>query len=239
MKRVILSKYKLKKLSIESFRNGLRLHFDSILLFKNKSYPSAFHLSVLSLEEFGKSQWIEQYYYSNLINGPNFDNDNEKYNEEINYGTNDKSMSFIEFEQGWLNLLYQHHKKQNAFFGWGWSLDYSSTFVDYVKKRGLERKKQNSIYVGLKKIKNQIDVNSKISTPFKININDAKKNISLINDYLKELYDMDVYQDGIFDIDEKSELFTKPVVNKINSWKYRSGLRKTPLLRTILKREKN
>ena len=36
-----------------SFENGLRLHFDSILLFENKAYPSAYFLCVLAIEEIG------------------------------------------------------------------------------------------------------------------------------------------------------------------------------------------
>lgn len=34
-----LSKYKFKKLAKESLENVLRLHFDSIILFNNESYP--------------------------------------------------------------------------------------------------------------------------------------------------------------------------------------------------------
>ena len=56
-----LSIYKFKKIATESFKNGLRLHFDSILLYNNKSFPSAFQLSVLALEEFSKSYWVEHY----------------------------------------------------------------------------------------------------------------------------------------------------------------------------------
>lgn len=41
-----ISKYKLNKIATESLRNTIRLHFDSILLYRNGSYPSAFQLSV-------------------------------------------------------------------------------------------------------------------------------------------------------------------------------------------------
>jgi AbiV family abortive infection protein len=63
-----LSSYKLTKIALESFKNALRLHFDAILLFRNNSYPSSYQLSVLSLEEFSKSHWVEHYYWSNLVN---------------------------------------------------------------------------------------------------------------------------------------------------------------------------
>lgn len=51
-----LSKYKFKKLAEESLRNALRLHYDAMLLFSHASYPSAYHLSVLSLEELSKAE---------------------------------------------------------------------------------------------------------------------------------------------------------------------------------------
>ncbi|NIE63033.1 AbiV family abortive infection protein [Burkholderia sp. Ax-1719] len=56
-----LSLYKWKKLGKESLLNALRLHRDAILLFKAGSFPSAFQLSVLSLEEFAKAKWVEHY----------------------------------------------------------------------------------------------------------------------------------------------------------------------------------
>ena len=63
-----ITKYKFKKLAAESLKNGLRLHFDSILLYRSKSYPSALQLSILALEEISKSYWIEHYYYSSITN---------------------------------------------------------------------------------------------------------------------------------------------------------------------------
>ena len=51
----------LSEMAILAFKNGLRLHFDSLILLKNDSYPSATMLSVLAMEEFGK-------YFSSLIN---------------------------------------------------------------------------------------------------------------------------------------------------------------------------
>jgi len=58
-----LSPYKYKRIAEESLRNALRLHGDSIQLFTARSYPSAFLLSVLALEEFAKAKWVDHYYY--------------------------------------------------------------------------------------------------------------------------------------------------------------------------------
>lgn len=212
-----LSKYKFKKLATESFRNGLRLHFDSILLFENQSFPSAFQLSVLALEEFSKSYWIEHYYYSSTTNN----------------GFPDK-----EFEQKWLNLLYFHPKKQRVFFGWGVSRDYSTKFIESIENGELELKKQKATYVGLSKNRRDIDVNSRISLPTQIKNNDAKQMISLLNDYLKDMCDMKEFYEFHSDIIEKDELITPELKQKVEKWKYNSGLRNVPLFRTRLKNNK-
>ena len=198
-----LSEYKFKKLSYESFINGLRLHFDSILLFNNKSYPSAFQLSVLALEEFSKSFWIEHYYSSS----------------KSNIGFPDK-----EFEQGWLKLLYIHPEKQKAFFGWGMMFEYSPKFVAFVQARGLEAKKQIATYVGLERNKTEVNTASRISTPLRIKEKDAKQLISLINDYIKDLCKRKLYQEYYFDIEIKDQLLTNELVEKLNSWKFQSGI---------------
>lgn len=88
------SKYQFKKLAKESLINSLRLHTDSIILYEHQSYPSAYQLSVLALEELSKAKWIDHYYYTSITNN---------------------NFSDVDFEQEWLNLLYFHTKKQFAF----------------------------------------------------------------------------------------------------------------------------
>lgn len=212
-----LSKYKFKKIATESFRNGLRLHFDSILLYDNKSFPSAFQLSVLALEEFSKSYWVEHYYYSSITNE----------------GFPDK-----EFEQEWLNLLYFHPRKQKAFFGWGISNDYSSKFIKMIEKGELEIKKQKATYVGLKKNRKIIDVNGKISLPTQIKDIDARQLISLLSDYLKDRCEMKNYYECHFDIKEKDALLTSDLYHNLKKWPHKSGLKKTPSFEKILKDHK-
>jgi AbiV family abortive infection protein len=202
--RKTLTKYKFIKLAVESFKNGIRLHFDSILLFNNKSYPSAFQLSVLSLEEFSKSYWIEHYYYSSITN----------------CGFPDQ-----EFEQKWLNLLFFHPEKQKAFFGWGMHFDYSPKFIAFVKENKLDLHKQLATYVGLTRIKHNVDVNSRISTPMRIKESEAKKMISLISDYLKDICVRKEYQEMFFDIEEKDKLISDELFSRLKIWKYKSGLK--------------
>lgn len=168
MKYEGISKYKLNKIAIESFRNALRLHFDAILLFNNGSYPSAYQLAILSLEEFSKAEWIDHYVWTSK--------------------TND-CYSSAEEEHEWLKLLYLHPRKQWNFVAREWQY-YSPSFLDFVQNGKLEHKKQNSIYVGLARSKGKVDTSSRISTPSKIKQTDAKQIISLMNTsfikYVKE-----------------------------------------------------
>ena len=210
-----LSNYKFKKLATEAFKNGLRLHFDSILLYRNQSFPSALQLSVLALEEFAKSYWIEHYYYYSITN----DNFPDK-----------------DFEQKWLNLLYFHPAKQKAFFGWGFGWDYNKTFINFVEKGQLELKKQKATYVGLKKNWKAVDVHGRISLPSEIKERDAKKIISLLNDYLKDQCERKFYYEFHYAIAEKDELLSNELYNKLKKWKHRSGLRTAPLFGTLVKK---
>ena len=138
-----ISKYKLNKIATESLRNTIRLHFDSVLLYGNGSYPSALQLSVLAMEEFSKANWVNHYIWSS----------------ETNDGYPD-----AEFEQEWLKLLYLHPKKQWKFVAREKD-DYSPKFISLIQGRKLEEKKQNAIYVGLTRSKGKIDTDSRISTP--------------------------------------------------------------------------
>ncbi len=199
-----LSEYKFKRIATESFKNGLRLHFDSILLHNNQSYASAFQLSVLALEEFSKSNWVEHYYNSSKSNN---------------------GFPDIKFEQEWLKLLYYHPKKQSAFFGWGMEMDYSPKFVKFVRERKLEEKKQQATYVGLKRIKNTVDTNSQISTPFRIKESESKQLISMLNDFLKEICRKKEIQEIYFDLKEKDEIITPKLSEKLNKWKHKSGIK--------------
>ncbi|MEZ0208689.1 MAG: AbiV family abortive infection protein [Candidatus Paceibacterota bacterium] len=122
-----LSVYKFKRLAVESLKNTLRLHADSIYLFKSGSYPSAFQLAVLALEELSKAQWVEHYYYSSLTN---------------------EGFPNIEFEQEWLSLLYSHPKKQYNFVARD-LFNLSPKLDRFIKIKKLEEKKQQAVYVGL------------------------------------------------------------------------------------------
>lgn len=199
-----ISKYKLDKIASESLRNSLRLHFDATLLFHNKSYPSAFQLAVLALEEFSKAKWIDHYIWSS----------------ETNEGYPD-----AELEQEWLNLLYLHPKKQWNFIARE-TIDYSPKFVSFVQGRRLEEKKQNSIYVGLARSKGKVDISSRVSTPWRIKKQDAAQIISLLNsEYLvicQRIEGEGFYFEGGANMDN---VFDYNLYRKLIEWPHKSGLK--------------
>jgi AbiV family abortive infection protein len=198
-----LSKYKFKRLAVESLRNAIRLHFDSLFLFEIGSYPSAFQLSVLALEEFSKAKWLEHYIYSS----------------ETNSGYPD-----ADFEQKWLKLLYSHPEKQWAFIARDLT-DFSPKFSESIEDRKLEERKQNATYVGLPRVKGSVDVNGRISIPTKTSSKDAKQLISFINaEFLTicwRIHDDDFY----FAVSGMDDVFDDPIFKRLLSWPHKSRIR--------------
>lgn len=199
-----VSKYKLNRIATEALRNAIRLHFDSILLYENDSFPSAFQLSVLALEEFSKANWVDHYIWTSETN--------EGYEDD-------------EFEQGWLKLLYLHPAKQWNFVARETD-DYSPNFISLIQSRQLEEKKQNSIYVGLSRAKGKIDADSRISTPWRIKQKDARQIISIINDELLRICgrieEDEFYFEGGRDMDD---VFDYEIYNKLLKWPHKSGIK--------------
>ncbi|MHC4642033.1 MAG: AbiV family abortive infection protein [Planctomycetota bacterium] len=199
-----ISFYKLEKLAQLSLKNAIRLHFDSILLYKNKSYPSAFQLSVLALEEIGKAKELEVYYFhSKFDSGPMEPKDEEKY----------------------LGLHFSHQWKQKAFLARE-LFDYSPAYVKLIEEKKLEWKKQKATYVGLKLNKGKVDFSSRIHAPFSFSSKDAKQQISLINDALLDMCNVNMQEDGVFWIEGMNDLIDNNLHNMLkHNWKFRSQLK--------------
>lgn len=155
---------KVDKMAGLSFENGLRLHFDSILLFENKSYPSAYFLSVLAIEEIGKAFLIEDFLWHSLYDGRM-----EK-----------------EWEEKFLERIYFHTAKQSSFARTFDSPIATSRFFKLLYKGELEIFKQNSVYVGLARNKRKVNLKSRINNPLKIDQTKAQKQITNVNDCLLE-----------------------------------------------------
>lgn len=152
---------KVDKMAGLSFENGLRLHFDSILLFENKSYSSAYFLSVLAIEEIGKAFLIEDFLWHSLCDGRM-----EK-----------------EWEEKFLERIYFHTAKQGSFARNILPIS-TNRFFESLYKGELEILKQNSVYVGLARNKRKINLKSRINNPLKIDQLKAQKQITNVNDCL-------------------------------------------------------
>ena len=184
-------------------RNALRLHGDSILLFDSGSFPSAFQLSVLALEEFSKANWVDHVFCSDLTN-------------EI--------IPDYESEQEWLSLLYSHPEKQFAFVARD-IFEYSPKLVRFIKSKKLEQKKQQAVYVGLERIRGKIDTTSRISTPLRIKERDARQIISLVNQEFVNIFNLIAQNDMYFGISELDAVINPNEHPFIFAWPYKSGLK--------------
>jgi AbiV family abortive infection protein len=184
---------KLERMAGLAFKNGLRLHRDSRLLFKNKAYPSAFLLSVLAIEELSKALLIEHQWWHSLCDG------RMKPNEE----------------EECLKIIYYHEVKQSNFVYFFDTLGTKSKFLKKFLDGSIESAKQNATYVGLKKFGRKIVLGSKINNPFKTTSKKAKKIITLLNDKLLELCLMHIKKTGGLDAETITKQFNRQLYNKL------------------------
>ena len=202
--KVNISYYKLERIAYLALKNAIRLHLDSILLFKNYSYPSALQLSILCLEELGKAQEINHYYWtSKTNNGLMLPDDEEKY----------------------LKLYYSHYWKHGAAINRSF-YDFSPSFKKLIDEKKLEQKKQKATYVGLPLINGKVVYNKRVLSPFMIKGPETKKLISLNNDILLEMCFYNIEQEGFFDVDGMDKLIDKKLQKKLKKiWPHRSGIK--------------
>jgi AbiV family abortive infection protein len=154
---------KIERMAVASYQNALRLHEDAIMPFKKKRYPSAYNLSVHSLEEIGKYYWLDDFVYHSRIDG----------------------RMTIKEEEIFIGSIYHHRAKQNMFSYDNNPIDADKDILKLIHSGKLEKQKQESMYVGLPKIKNKIDLFGKISIPTKkITESHAIKQITFINDFI-------------------------------------------------------
>ncbi len=147
-----LSTRKLNALQYACLQNALRLHFDSVLLSKGRSFASAFAISVIASEELGKAFGIAE-----IIFQARFDKGR----------LHAKDAKFVRA------LLSDHKLKQRWFV--------SSLFGIFGPKNVIKRyqtiqsAKNNAIYAGVRK------GNHQIVRPFLISASKAKQQIRIVN----------------------------------------------------------
>lgn len=114
---------KIESLSVLALKNALRLHDDSVLLYKNKRYSSSYFLSIIAMEEIGKYFILERLIFHSRVEG--------RYT--------------LQQEREILSLICIHRVKQSEFV---WNMD---SYQRFPSVSGLDVKKQNALYVGLHK----------------------------------------------------------------------------------------
>jgi AbiV family abortive infection protein len=151
-----LSTRKLNALQYACLQNALRLHFDSVLLAKERSFASAFAISVIASEEFGKAFAIEEIVFQTR--------------------TGTTGQIHPEYAKLMRALLSDHKLKQ------GWFL---RSFFDIFSPKGVFRRyqtiqgaKNDALYVGVRK------GNHHIVRPFLISASKAKQQIRTVNNAL-------------------------------------------------------
>lgn len=184
---------KIDKMAGLSFENALRLHLDSILLFQNESFPSAFFLSSLALEEIGKSFILMDFLWHSIIDGRM----EEKY------------------EKDYVKSIYSHHIKQNVFAGEFEIISKPTDFFHKLCSGKYEITKQNSVYVGLKRDSKGINLKSKITSPLKISKQKATRQITHVHNAFVEITHMQITELGSVDSEEVAKLLTKILFRKL------------------------
>jgi len=179
MKKEHVNLRKIDRMGVLAFQNAIRLHKDSVLLFHNQRFPSAYALSVLSLEEIGKYFMIEDFVFHCRIEG----RVEPKQEEED------------------IRLIYNHRYKQNVFANQADFPLFAKRAIKSIYEGRIEKKKQDSIYVGLPRQGKGINLRGRLINPLKILRRQAEGQITLVNDFilctaagvLKGFFSVDIY----------------------------------------------
>jgi len=156
------------------FENSLRLHFDSIRLFQDRSYASALAFSILAMEELAKTHLIEDLVWHAIVDKTPL------------------TLSWDELQKQ--NMLHSHRIKQRVFINraflprWhkGKGKFVRNALWELVQSGRLEVLKQKALYVGLSS-KSSRKGSQRIENPLSIAQGTPKKMITTISDYLIDL----------------------------------------------------
>ena len=191
---------KIERMACLALKNGLRLHFDSILLFRNNCFPSAYFLSILALEEIGKFFLVEDVYWHSATEGmPR------------------------QWQEKSIDLIYSHRRKQIEF---GRNLDDlrpTSKFTKELFNGNIELKKQKAVYVGLPRNKRKTNMRGKINNPMSISKKKAGDQITSVNDKIIE-FTLGVVKEVYYVYTDCAEkIFSSTLFEELNKeWAIRS-----------------
>ena len=190
---------KIEKVIGCAFENALRLHFDSIFLFENDSYPSAYFLSVLALEELGKVTILDNFVWHTTTSGRRSARD----------------------EQESIDRIFQHQLKQRIF------ANDAERFVpkkllDSFRNGKVEVLKQNAVYVGLARKGRKTDLNGKVISPYDVGLPKVRRQITIVNDFLIDLALGTIKEVYLIDNEYVESMLNKELlVELMGRWKFR------------------
>lgn len=204
MTRKTLSPRKYERLAVDALRNSLRLFKDAQLLFAASSWPTAFQLTVLAIEEFSKARWVDHLYYTAITN---------------------HGLPGEDLEQESLRLLYFHQTKQQWYLQEGY-FDFSPKLHKQVCAGLLDRRKQDATYVGLPKRGKRVDVNARVSVPWDVTQKEAKQLMSLFAGELRLTYKLLDRNATYFGFDQMDEVVLSHEFAPAFTWPHRrTGLK--------------
>jgi AbiV family abortive infection protein len=154
--------HKFERMAVLAFRNALRLHEDSIELYRLRSYPSAYALSVIAAEEIGKFLLLEDVVWNTQVNGP----------------------AEPEWEQKWLAPMLDHGVKQSRFARHAELSVIGTPLLHRIGSGELEQRKHRALYVGLPTAKRKLNVRGRIMSPHTVKRRTAEEQITLVNDFV-------------------------------------------------------
>lgn len=186
---------RLSNIAVLSFKNGYRLHLDSLRLLENGSYASATMLSVLAMEEFGKYFSLSSYVFYSRTS----DNRDAKFEDE------------------YLKDLYNHPLKQQMCFGRDGFLP-SAKLSEYASKRKFEELKQKSMYVGFERHKGKICYEKPIYNPLKTSPIIARKQVRFLNKLLIDMAKEHIAGVIELDEDEVNEMLSNSMIKVLQSF---------------------
>lgn len=170
-----LNENKLRSAELEAFKNGLRLHFDSIKLFQTRGYPSSYFLSVIALEEFGKQRLVDEIVHLYWEHRKDFGSDKEF---QVFCKDLEKALLSHSVKQGFsvtddFPFMKGRNRMQKGYLYQMFSTKQGRKMIDKWKMR--------SIYVGF----DRNSLKGKIQTPSRfISKKRAMDQITAVNDYL-------------------------------------------------------
>lgn len=176
-----------------AFRNGIRLHHDSIRLYRAGAHPSALALSILALEEIGKYFILEDFVWHSRIDGP--------YTPEQ--------------DQAILRDAYDHGLKQQWFAHHADLPRFARHTLRAVTNGNLDGMKLQALHVGLQKRGRRVVVEGQVLSPFRVTRRHARKQITEVNDVILGLAVGVVNGEFLLDAEGIERILTRHLVRTL------------------------